>query len=82
MPSLGAKVFMSNNELQTVTIIYYNETSLELQHEVCELPANDTGRVIIPDDFKVDKSIIAVCQGDIRILNKMGDRIVSVEYVA
>ena len=73
---------MSNNELQKVTIIYYSETSLELQHEVCELPANDTGRVIIPDEFKVDKSIIAVCQGDIRILNKMGDRIVSVEYVA
>jgi uncharacterized protein (TIGR02922 family) len=73
---------MSDNELQTVTIIYYNETSLELQHEVCDLPANATGRVIIPDEFKVDKSIIAVCQGDIRILNKMGDRIVSVEYVA
>lgn len=73
---------MSSNEHQVVTIIFYNETSLELQHEVCELPANSTGRVIIPDEFKVDKSIIAVCHGDIKILNKMGDRIISVEYVA
>ncbi len=58
-----------------VTIVYYSDISLELMHEVHTFPQSKTGRVVIPDNFKVDKSIIAVCDGEITILNKVGDRV-------
>ena len=65
-----------------VTIIYYNDDGLELHHKVDTFTQNDEGRVIIPPAFKEGKSIIAVCDGEIEILNKVGDRILSVNYVA
>ncbi len=68
--------------LTQVTIIYYHDESLELRHEVKLLPSNEQGRVVIPEVFKTGKSIIAVCQGEIQILNKVGDRILSVGNVA
>ena len=61
--------------LTTVTIIYYNENCLELMHEVKTYPKNESGRVIVPLEFKEGKSIVAVCLGEITILNKVGDRI-------
>ncbi len=64
--------------LTTVTIIYYNENCLELNHVVKSYPKNQAGRVIIPLEFKEDKSIVAVCLGEITILNKIGDRIMSI----
>ncbi|MCO4798903.1 MAG: TIGR02922 family protein [Colwelliaceae bacterium] len=62
------------SELRKVTIIYYSDLSLELMHEVATFPQNKNGRVIISDSFKKDKSIIAVCDGEAKILNKVGDR--------
>lgn len=73
---------MPDNEKRTVTVIYYLEGSLELKHDICMFDNNANGRVVIPDDFKKDKSIIAVCDGEIEILNKVGERILSVDYVA
>jgi len=61
--------------LRKVTIIYYSDISLELMHEVTCFPQNENGRVIISDEFKKDKSIVAVCDGEINILNKIGDRV-------
>ena len=72
---------MTDTQQRKVTIIYYTEGSLELKHDVKTFEENINGRVIIPNDFKVDKSIIAVCDGEIEILNKVGERIISVEYV-
>lgn len=65
-----------------VTVIYYSDSSLELLHEVHDFEENMDGRVVIPEIFKVNKSIIAVCDGEIEILNKVGDRIMRVDYVA
>jgi len=65
-----------------VTIIYYCDDGLELHHKVKTFDQNAEGRVIIPQDFKERKSIIAVCDGEVDILNKMGDRIMSVNYVS
>ncbi|PCI53058.1 MAG: TIGR02922 family protein [Gammaproteobacteria bacterium] len=65
-----------------VTIIYYSDDGLELHHEVKIFKQNDAGRVVIPQSFKEGKSIIAVCDGEIEILNKIGDRILSVNYIA
>jgi len=64
-----------------VTIIYYQNDGLELHHKVKIFDQNSEGRVIIPQDFKKDKSIIAVCDGEVEILNKVGDRILSVNYM-
>tara|TARA_R110000737_G_scaffold298233_2_gene305078 strand:+ start:2609 stop:2860 length:252 start_codon:yes stop_codon:yes gene_type:complete len=66
---------LMTENLTTVTIIYYNENCLELMHEVKTYPKNESGRVIVPLEFKEGKSIVAVCLGEITILNKVGDRI-------
>jgi uncharacterized protein (TIGR02922 family) len=65
----------SESGMRLITIIFYSDISLELMHEVHSFPKHKSGRVIIPDSFKVDKSIIAVCDGEITILNKVGDRV-------
>mgnify|MGYP000283007461 FL=1 len=61
--------------IRKVTIIYYSDLSLELMHESACFPQNDNGRVVISEEFKKGKSIIAVCDGDVSILNKVGDRV-------
>jgi uncharacterized protein (TIGR02922 family) len=58
-----------------VTIIYYGEQSLELKHSVEVFTQLNNGRVVIPESYKEDKSIIAVCEGRVEILNKFGERI-------
>jgi len=70
---------MTEKFLRTVTVIYYCDTSLELLHETHDFEQNIHGRVILPEIFKEGKSIIAVCDGEIKILNKLGDRITLVE---
>jgi len=69
---------MPDTPLTTVTIIYYNENCLELNHSVQNYPKNESGRVVIPQEFKEGKSIVAVCLGEITILNKIGDRVMSI----
>jgi len=68
-----------SNVLTTVTIIYYNEDCLVLNHAVKNYPKNESGRVVIPQAFKEGKSIVAVCLGEITILNKVGDRVISID---
>jgi uncharacterized protein (TIGR02922 family) len=63
-----------------VTIIYYCDDGLELHHQVKTFEQNEDGRVIIPQEFKDGKSIIAVCDGEVVILNKIGDRILSINF--
>ncbi|TWX59407.1 TIGR02922 family protein [Colwellia hornerae] len=60
-----------------VTLIYYSDDSLELLHKIESFLQSAEGRVVIPESFKKGKSIIAVCEGEINIMNKVGDRIVS-----
>jgi uncharacterized protein (TIGR02922 family) len=71
-----------DEQLVTVTIIYYDDLSLQLQHEVLTLRKNNNGRVIISDEAKKNKSIVAVCEGRVNILNKIGERILPVEQLA
>jgi uncharacterized protein (TIGR02922 family) len=73
---------MSLDATQEVTIIYYSDTSLELLHSVETFLVSRHGRVIIPTGYKKGKSIIAVCDGKVNILNKIGDRILPVDDVA
>ncbi len=66
---------MADIQLRKVTILYYDITSLEPNHAVEVFPQASTGRVIISNEFKKNKSIIAVCDGEVTILNKIGDRV-------
>ena len=68
--------------MRTVTVIYYDESSLELMHETLEFPQSEGGRVIIPEKFKANKSIVAVCDGEVLMLNKLGDRVIPPTQVA
>ncbi len=58
-----------------MTIIYYDEESLALEHAVESFICLNGGRVEIPRSFKENKSIVAVCEGKINILNKLGERV-------
>jgi uncharacterized protein (TIGR02922 family) len=62
------------SNLKEVTIIFYDGNSLELKHETKHFPQNAGGRVNIPNKYRNGKSIIAICEGTVNILNKMGDR--------
>lgn len=64
-----------NMSLKEVTIIYYRDKSLDLLHSVEQFFHHGSGRVRIPDSFKEGKSIVAVCDGPVKILNQFGDRI-------
>ncbi len=70
---------MNKDDLIAVTIIYYNDNCIELQHTVKSYPKSESGRVIIDTEFKKNKSIVAVCLGEITILNKVGDRVIGIE---
>ena len=75
---MGWNMEMGKKNLTTVTIIYYNDNCLELLHEVKTYSKNRSGRIIIPFEFKKGKSVVAVCLGEITIINKTGDRVFSI----
>jgi hypothetical protein len=64
------------NKQQTVTILYYeNEILMELKSIVLQhCQVGEGGRIIISNDLKEGKLIVAVLLGDVILLNKLGDR--------
>ena len=73
---------MSISEAQEVTVIYYDTESIELQHKVIQAELNESGKVIIPETFKENKSIVSVFKGKLNIINKVGERVLPQSYVA
>lgn len=73
---------MSDISSKSVTVMYYDNHSLELQHQVREFPVNNQGLLDIPQSFKEDKSIIAICEGVIDVLNTVGDRAFPTQAIA
>ncbi|MBW8192938.1 TIGR02922 family protein [Neiella marina] len=61
--------------MKRVTVLYYTESDLRLSDEVLVLNTSSSGRVIIPAEFKQDKQIIAVLEGECRLLNRLGERV-------
>lgn len=70
-----------DDELKEVTIIYYNDHSMELMHDFKRFPQSGEGRVLVPEEYKKGKSILVVCEGNINILNKLGERITAASNV-
>lgn len=64
-----------SKQSELVTVIYYCEKSVELFRHVGRFCFKENGRIEFPLEFKQGKSIVAVCRGDIDIMNKVGDRI-------
>jgi uncharacterized protein (TIGR02922 family) len=62
-----------------VTIIYCCDNDLALYRKTQVFNLNAYGDMIIPQDFKRGKTIVAVCDGEINIINSVGDRVVE-EY--
>ncbi|QOL24788.1 TIGR02922 family protein [Thalassotalea sp. LPB0316] len=63
------------NHQQLVTVIYYEEASLVIKHDIKTFKVSPNGRIVLPECYKEGKSVIAVCEGKINVLNKVGDRI-------
>lgn len=55
---------MQNQSTKLVTVIYYDVNTLKLSQYVHEFPVLEHGRVVIPQSFKLNKSIVAVCDGE------------------
>lgn len=68
---------MNDAQLSKFTVIYTCEQKLSLYREVLMLPVLTAGsRLVIPMSFKQGKIIIAVCEGEVSMLNALGDRII------
>jgi uncharacterized protein (TIGR02922 family) len=67
-----------------VTILYYEApVGLEMHNAVMtNLQVSHSGRVIIPESFRRGKSIIAVLEGECKILNSLGERVFSQRVVS
>ncbi|KGJ90444.1 TIGR02922 family protein [Colwellia psychrerythraea] len=62
-----------------VTVIYCCDDALELYRKTQSFKLNAYGDMIIPQDFKRGKTIVAVCEGEVDVINIIGDRLVK-EY--
>lgn len=65
---------MDNVTPKTVTVIYYCEQTLMMKHQICQFMQYNDGRVRIPNRFKHNKAILAVCEGVINVMNMIGER--------
>lgn len=62
-----------------VTVIYCCDDDLAIYRKTQSFNLNAYGDMIIPQDFKRGKTIVAMCDGDIDIINSVGDKLVD-EY--
>ncbi len=59
-------------EIKKVTVLYYKSSNTNPKCTLCQkvmmCPVAPTGRIIIKDEFKMNKSIVAVCEGEVNLL--------------
>lgn len=60
-----------------VTVIYCSDGELTLYRKTKCFAVNAYGDMIIPQDFKQGKTIVALCEGDVEVINSLGDRLIS-----
>jgi uncharacterized protein (TIGR02922 family) len=64
---------------RTVTVIYCCDKDLSMYRKTQSFKLNAYGDMIIPQDFKRGKTIVAVCEGEIDVINSVDDKLVK-EY--
>jgi len=58
-----------------ITVLYYKKDGLALHHRVFHnLPKGDDGRHLLPEAFRENTLILAVLEGEVKILNVLGVR--------
>ena len=62
-----------------VTVIYCCDDDLAMYRQTQSFNLNAYGYMIIPQDFKRGKTIEAVCEGEVDIINSVGDKLIG-EY--
>ncbi|ALO33969.1 hypothetical protein CMT41_03930 [Colwellia sp. MT41] len=62
-----------------VTVIYCCDDDLAMYRKTQTFNLNAYGDMIIPQEFKRGKTIVAVCDGDVNVINSVGDKLVD-EY--
>lgn len=61
--------------MQLVTVLYYTESDLRLRDDILTLNVSGSGRVVIPAEYKAGKQIVVVLDGECRVLNRLGERV-------
>lgn len=59
-----------------VTVIYCCDGDLDLYRATYQFAVNNYGTMIIPPEFKRGKTIVALCDGEVEILNRIGDKLI------
>ena len=59
-----------------VTVIYCCDNDLAMYRKTQSFNLNAYGDMIIPQDFKRGKTIVAVCEGDVNVINSVGEKLV------
>ena len=62
-----------------VTVIYCCDDDLAMYRKTQSFNLNAYGDMFIPQDFKRGKTIVAVCEGEVDIINSVGDKLIG-EY--
>ncbi|GLP98145.1 TIGR02922 family protein [Paraferrimonas sedimenticola] len=63
-------------EVNQVTVFYYDSDELLTLKTALLSDLNvSNDRVILPQGFRHDKIIVAVCEGEVKVLNALGDRV-------
>ncbi|WP_028117090.1 TIGR02922 family protein [Ferrimonas senticii] len=58
-----------------ISVLYYDENSLVMEKALLrDLKLGPSGRVVLPEQFRQGKSIIAVLGGNVEVLNLVGER--------
>ncbi|WP_144213440.1 TIGR02922 family protein [Shewanella donghaensis] len=78
-PTQPLATTVDNNNKATVTVLFYEApVGLTMKNTVLTgLNISETGRVVLPSNFRHGKSIIAVLDGECKILNALGERVYS-----
>ena len=59
-----------------VTVIYCCDDDLAMYRKTQNFNLNAYGDLIIPQDFKRGKTIVALCEGEVDIINSVGDKLI------
>ncbi len=60
-----------------ITVIFSCDNDLSLYRKTKIFNLDAYGELIIPSQFKIGKTIVAMCDGEVDIINTIGDKLIS-----